>query len=263
MSDRTPDPGAPAGGRPHIAVVGAGAFGGWAALALLRRGARVTLLDAWGPGNSRSSSGGETRVLRAIYGPDRLYVEWVAHSFPRWLDLAARCSWPLYQPTGALWMFSGADGYARSSLPLLAAAGLPAEELSLAEARRRFPQVQFDGVRSVFFEQRAGSLAARRACQAVAAEVARAGGEVREIAALPGRLQGGAMGPLALGDGSHLEADGYLFACGPWLAELFPALLGAWLRPTRQDIFYFGPPPGSAGRFAQPHAARRTQFESV
>jgi len=35
---------------PHIAVIGAGAFGGWTALWLRRRGCRVTLLDAWGPG---------------------------------------------------------------------------------------------------------------------------------------------------------------------------------------------------------------------
>ena len=51
-------------GKPHIVVIGAGAFGGWTALYLLRSGARVTLVDAWGPGNSRSSSGGETRVIR-------------------------------------------------------------------------------------------------------------------------------------------------------------------------------------------------------
>ena len=42
--------------RTHVAVIGAGAFGGWTALYLLRRGAQVTLLDAWGPGNSRASS---------------------------------------------------------------------------------------------------------------------------------------------------------------------------------------------------------------
>ena len=55
----------------RVAVVGAGAFGGWTALHLRRAGALVTLLDAWGPGNSRASSGGETRVIRAIYGPTR------------------------------------------------------------------------------------------------------------------------------------------------------------------------------------------------
>ena len=76
--------------RPHIAVIGAGAFGGWTALHLLRRGARVTLLDAWGPGHSRSSSGGETRIIRGAYGPDHLYVEWVAHSFELWRDAEAR-----------------------------------------------------------------------------------------------------------------------------------------------------------------------------
>ena len=38
----------------HLVVIGAGAFGGWTALYLLRSGFRVTLIDAWGAGNSRS-----------------------------------------------------------------------------------------------------------------------------------------------------------------------------------------------------------------
>ena len=50
--------------RPRIAVVGAGAFGGWTALHLLRSGARVTLVDAWGPGHSRASSRQRARVIR-------------------------------------------------------------------------------------------------------------------------------------------------------------------------------------------------------
>ena len=36
---------------------------------------RVTLLDAWGPGNARASSGGETRIMRGTYGPDQPYTE--------------------------------------------------------------------------------------------------------------------------------------------------------------------------------------------
>src|SRR6476660_776554 len=55
----------------HVAIVGAGAFGGWTALSLLGRGARVTLFDAWGPGNPRASSGGESRGIRGMYGVDR------------------------------------------------------------------------------------------------------------------------------------------------------------------------------------------------
>src|SRR5437016_14101423 len=62
---------------PKVVVVGAGAFGGWTALHLLRQGAQVTLVDAWGPGNARASSGGETRIIRATYGPDKIYFEMV------------------------------------------------------------------------------------------------------------------------------------------------------------------------------------------
>ena len=51
----------------EVVVCGAGAFGAWTALDLARRGARVTLADGWGPGNSRASSGDETRVIRAGY----------------------------------------------------------------------------------------------------------------------------------------------------------------------------------------------------
>ena len=59
---------------PHVAVVGAGAFGMWTADQLHRQGARVTLIDAYGPGSPRASSGGDSRVIRAVYGPDRIYV---------------------------------------------------------------------------------------------------------------------------------------------------------------------------------------------
>ncbi|HET8797716.1 MAG TPA: FAD-dependent oxidoreductase, partial [Thermoanaerobaculia bacterium] len=43
---------------PRVAVIGAGAFGGWTAFHLRRLGADVTLLDQFGPGNTRASSGG-------------------------------------------------------------------------------------------------------------------------------------------------------------------------------------------------------------
>jgi sarcosine oxidase len=228
----------------HVAVVGAGAFGGWTALWLRRRGCRVTLLDAWGPGNARSSSGGESRVIRAIYGPDPLYVDWVVRSFEIWEESQARWGVPLYHPAGTLWMFGGPDDYARTALPLLQAAGLPAAELDLAEARRRFPQVDFAGITSAFFEEKSGWLAARRACRAVAAALVAEGGEVREAAVRPGAVSGGRMERLALSDGTTLEADAYVFAAGPWLPDLFPDLLGAAIHPTRQEIFFFGTPAG-------------------
>src|SRR5262249_37056171 len=51
-----------------IIVVGAGSFGGWTALNLQKSGAKVRLIDAWGPGNARSTSGDESRGVRSSYG---------------------------------------------------------------------------------------------------------------------------------------------------------------------------------------------------
>ena len=230
---------------PRIAVVGAGAFGGWTALHLLRLGAQVTLVDSWGPGNARSSSGGDTRVIRAIYGPDRIYVEMVKRAYELWATIDTSKDEPLYVETGALWMHRGDDAYVRSSLPVLEELGFPVDKLTVADAAKRYPQIDFHGVKSVYFERRAGALSARLACVAVRDAFDKAGGSYRTGYVKPGSIVNGSMSALQLEDGSRIEADVFVFACGPWLGRLFPEVLGDRIRATRQEIYYFGAPRGS------------------
>ena len=180
-----------------------------------------------GSGNARASSGGETRIIRGIYGPDRIYVQWVVRSMAAWREAERYLSGgniPLYHPTGALWLCGPGDTYVRSSLPLVEEAGLAVAEIGLDEARGRFPQIGFEGIERVFFEETAGYLMARRACRAVAEA---AGGFRQGMVSI--------QGDRVLADGTPLEADIYVFACGPWLKEV---------RPTRQEIFFFGTPAG-------------------
>ena len=94
--------------KPHIAVIGAGAFGGWTALHLLEGGARVTLLDAWGPGNSRIFLGGETRVMRGTYGPDQPYTEMAARALYLWAKYERKWKRQFLHRPGVLWMATGA-----------------------------------------------------------------------------------------------------------------------------------------------------------
>ncbi len=231
---------------PHVAVVGAGAFGGWTALHLLRSGAKVTLVDAWGAGHSRASSGGETRVIRSLYGPDRIYVDLVNRSFALWEEARQRWREPLYHRTGALWMFGGDDSAARLSLPFVRDLGRPVEEISVADAARRFPQIRFEGVRKTYFEHEAGYLLARRACEAVRAGFVAEGGVYRQAQVRPGAVDSGKMASLELSDGTRLEADAYVFACGPWLGQIFPDVIGERVRATRQEVYFFGSPSGDA-----------------
>jgi glycine/D-amino acid oxidase-like deaminating enzyme len=239
--------------KPHIAVVGAGAFGGWTALHLLERGARVTLLDAWGPGNSRASSGGETRIMRGTYGPDQPYTETAARALKLWTKYERRWKKQFLHGTGVLWMVSSRDdAYERGSLEPLREAKIKFQELSTPEMRKRWPQINFAGVHWGIFEPECGYLDSRASCQAVVEAFAAEGGNYRQLAVSRDGLESGLLRSLTLSDGSRLKADHYVFACGPWLGKLFPETLGNIIRPTKQDIFFFGPPAGDS-RFTDAH----------
>lgn len=236
----------------RVAVIGAGAFGGWTALHLARLGARVELIDAWGSGNARSSSGGETRVIRAVYGADRIYPELVKRAYPQWEELSQSLAEPFYVETGALWLVRNDDGYVRAAAPLLAELGFALVPIAVDEATRRWPQISFGGVQTTWLERRAGALSARRACIAVEETFVREGGRVRRAHVRPGAIANGAMSDVRSDDGERIEADVFVFACGPWLGRLFPDVIGEAVRPTRQEIFYFGAPAGSE-RFRAGH----------
>lgn len=234
----------------HVCVIGAGAFGGWTALYLLRRGVRVTLLDAWGPGNSRASSGGETRVIRGTYGSNQPYTKMVVRALQLWTEHEKRWNRQLLHRTGVLWMAArGDDEYERGSLPLLREAGVPYEELSAAELEKRWPQINLEDVRWGIYEPQSGFLTARIACQTVLEGFLAEGGDYRQ-AAVVSHLDGSKWDSLTLSDGSKFNADQYVFACGPWLGKLFPAAIGDRIRATKQDVFFFGTPAGD-DRFSE------------
>jgi len=233
-------------------VVGAGAFGGWTALHLLGRGARVTLLDAWGPGNSRASSGGETRVMRGTYGPDQPYTEMAARALKLWRKYEQRWKRQFLHPSGVLWMASSRDEFERGSIEMLRAAKIRFQELFAGQMKKRWPQVNFEEIEWGIFEPDCGYLDARASCAAVVEAFAAAGGKYRQEAALSEGLENAPMRSLSLSDGSRLKADSYVFACGPWLGKLFPSAIGDVVKPTKQDVWFFGAPAGD-DRFDDRH----------
>jgi len=230
----------------RVIVVGAGAFGGWTALELVRRGAAVTLIDAWGPGNTRASSGGETRVIRATYGTRAVYTALSLRALERWREYEAREHQTLLQETAVLWMFGQDDSFAQASAEALSALGGALAPMEKKEALRLFPQVNWEDIQSVYLEREAGYLYSRRACESVAAAVVREGGVYYlTAAAVPPQFEDLRQKRLTLHDGRHLEADAFVFACGPWLGRLFPEVVGSLITPTRQEVYYFGIPPAN------------------
>ncbi|HEX8379244.1 MAG TPA: FAD-dependent oxidoreductase, partial [Allosphingosinicella sp.] len=232
-----------AGRSPEIVVVGAGEFGACTARALQRAGRRVLLVDAWGPGNARASSGGESRLTRGSYGADEVYTRMAWDSLAEWSALSARAELPLFHRAGVLFFFSSAEDYVRQTIEVHRRLRLPTQLLERGEMRRRFPMIDFDGVELGLWEPEFGALMARRAVQTIVAEFVAAGGEYRVGAVEPPGSGGGLLKSIRM-QGKPVSAGRFVFACGPWLPKLFPDLLGRRIFPTRQEIFFFRPEPG-------------------
>lgn len=239
-------------GHPDFVVVGAGVFGAWTAWTLQRRSHNVLLIDAWGPAHSRSSSGGETRLIRTEYAAEPLYTRWAWESLAEWKALDRRCDNPIFRETGALYMYSEGSAKIDESIAIQRALDIPIEKLNSAEMASRWPQINFEGVAAGVLQPTMGALMARRSVQMLVDEFVKAGGRYRQIAIAPPQSDGEVLKALSGAGGEILEAGRFIFACGPWLAKLFSKVVGERIVPTRQNVFYFAPQAGDE-RFASPH----------
>src|SRR5215204_213779 len=126
-----------------VIVVRAGAFGGWRALYLLRAGYKVTLVDAWGAGNSRSSSGDETRVIRSTYGGNEFYFDMNVRALQLWKESEKRWNKKLFYNTGVIWFcYEERTPIVDDSIPFSKKHKMEYEYLTPSEITKRFPLIR-------------------------------------------------------------------------------------------------------------------------
>jgi glycine/D-amino acid oxidase-like deaminating enzyme len=210
----------------------------------------VLLVDAYGPANARASSAGESRIIRMGYGADELYTRWSQKSLVQWKEFFAATRQNLFHETGVLWLAGKEDTRLREAADTLRRYGVPFEEFTRAELDKRYPQIELDGIRRGLLEPKSGVLMARRAVAAVVDEAVRGGVEYR-VAQIAEPRGAGELNAVIASSGERIEAEAFVFACGAWLGKVFPEILGSRIFPSRQEVFFFGVPPGDA-RFASP-----------
>ncbi len=225
-----------------VLVVGAGVFGIWTASYLHRAGKRVAVIEAVGPAHSGASSGGESRVTRCGYGDEDLYTEWACRSMAEWRALSERAALPLFHEIGVLWIHGDGEEFFDANASMLTRHGVPFARWPARELRTRFPVLQVADDEAGFFEPRGGGLMARRAVQQIAVELEAEGvaflhGKVVPIRAAGG--VGGALPSVTTAEGDLIEAEQFVFACGPWLDRVCPDAMAGRLFVTQQDVVYF------------------------
>lgn len=229
-----------------VVVVGAGAFGAWTALCLAESGVRVTLVDMFGAGSDRASSGGESRNIRAAYGDDLLFTRWAREAWSLWQKREAEFETRLLYPCGSLRSAPAAEIAAQARI--FAALGTPFEVLAAVDVIARWPQLRWVEAET-FFEPESGIVAAARTLHAVERALVRSGGQVcRGHARIVGQ---GSRLAVEVG-GQRLACGTLVLACGPWLPRLLPDLLGGLIRTPRRDLLFVAPAPGDT-RFGWEH----------
>jgi sarcosine oxidase len=228
---------------PHVVVVGAGVFGAWTAHHLRAAGAQVTLIDQYGPANPRASSGDHSRILRCGYGADEIYSRFARRSLVQWQALDERSSASLWHPCGVLLLAAADDPYFIATRQTLEEGGYALEVLDASRLRVRYPHLDASDVAMALLEPECGVLMARRAVRMLVRELVQSGTEYLrgrvDVVPSPGTAKS-----LLLADGAGVHGDAFVFACGPWLPTVFRSTLDGLIRPTRQNVIYFGAPPG-------------------
>ena len=240
---------------PDVVVIGAGTFGAWTAYHLNRLGARVTLIDAYGPGNSRASSGGETRQMQADMSSD-IYTRSAIDSYRWWKQMETESGVPIVLETGKVMLSTTDDnvGIAEEMRARHKEYGLgDVEILERSELRYRWPQLHSEDLRWGAYTERAAGcvMMARKGVETVANAFVKQGGKLRVAYCTPTLDRNGNVVSVRTQDGEALNAQHYVFACGPWLRQLFPELLEKRLLVQRRDVLFYGSPPGDAS-FAYP-----------
>jgi sarcosine oxidase len=246
---------------PDVVVIGAGCWGGWTAFNLRKMGANVTLVDAYGPGNARSTSGDETRGVRSSYGDKQgqlgeLWMLWARESMRRWTafdeEWGRDMRLNLFHKTGDLIMRGEWDNFQLRTKVWWDKNKIPYEILNPADVRKAFPVLSIDDITAILYEPDAGVVRARRACQTVAAAFEKLGGKMVIGRARPSKISNGRLEEVSLDTGGTLRADTFVFAVGPWLGKTWPELFAKKTRVPIGSVCYFATPVGDH-RFTFPN----------
>ena len=239
------------GASPDIVVIGAGTWGSFTALNLQKMGAKVTLVDAYGPGNARSTSGDETRGVRSSYGDKpgalgELWTMWARESIKKWIafddEWGREFRLNLFHTTGDLILRTEWDNFQLRTKVWWDKNKVPYQVLNPDDVRKAFPVILMDDITAVLYEPDAGVVRARRATQTAAAVFEKLGGTIVIGRATASRVANGKLEEIALDTGHTLRADTFVFAVGPWMAKTFPELLAKKTRAPMGYVCYFATP---------------------
>ncbi len=206
-------------------VIGLGAHGSSAALALARRGLRVAGVERFGRAHGLGSSGGRTRIIRMAYFEGPAYVPLVVESWTRWQALEAEAGVPILTRTGGIYGGLAGSAVLDGSIRSAREHGLPHEVIDGDEVRRRWPVFAPPDGTQALIEEQAGVLRSDLGIEAQLAVAERFGATFRfDDPVVEWRPAAGGGYEVGSASGSRIGAEHLVIAAGAWTSALAPDL---------------------------------------
>jgi sarcosine oxidase len=221
-------------------VIGLGAHGSAAALALARRGARVLSLEVGERGHELGSSGGRSRMIRRAYFEDATYLPLLAAAWSAWDRLSEAAGETLVEITGGLYGGPADSDVFRGSVESATLQGIPHEVLDASEIRRRWPVFTLGDEMGGLYDPGAGMIRPEQAIAAQLRLAVDAGAEVRFRERVVDWRPAPLGGLEVETDLSVYAADYLVIAAGAWTGSFVPDVKLP-IEIERIPVFWFEP----------------------
>ncbi len=222
-------------------VIGLGAHGSAATLALARRGLSVLGIEAADTlGHALGSSGGRSRMIRRAYFESPAYLPLLAAAWEAWEALGAAAGERLVEVTGGLYAGPADSDVFRGSVQSALAQGLPHEVLDATEIRRRWPIFTPTAQMGALYDPGAGMIRPERAIAVQLALAVSAGAVLRFGERAIDWRPGAGRGLEVETDAGIHRADHLVIAAGAWTGSFVPDLRLP-LEVERMPVFWFEP----------------------
>jgi len=226
-------------------VIGLGAHGSAAALALTRRGLRVLGIERFERGHELGSSGGRSRMIRRAYFEHLAYIPLLAVSRTGWDRLAEESGEPMVTTTGGLYIGTPGGDLVSGSIASAREQAVAHEVVDADEILRRWPAFTPDEGMVGVVDPGAGMIDPGRAIEAQLRLAEAGGAELRfGDRALDWRPADG--GIEVETDAGVVSAGHLVIAAGAWTSYFLPDLTLP-LEVERMPVFWFEPRGGPTG----------------
>jgi glycine/D-amino acid oxidase-like deaminating enzyme len=227
-----------------VIVVGAGIFGVTAAIELLQRGHRVTLLDPGPLPHPLAASTDISKVVRMEYGADEDYMALAERALGGWREWNAEFGVELFHETGVLYLRTSRPGpgdYEYESLQLLKNRGHRPEPINSEKMQSRFPAFNANYGKEAFLNPEGGYVESGRIVARLLEKAKSLGVELQEGTKFERLNEADAqVKGITTSDGRGLAADQVVMAVGAWTPSVL-SYTQDFFRTVGQPVFHLKP----------------------